>query len=34
MPEVIVIAGGTLVEGAGERRGNLLIEDGRITGSA
>jgi dihydroorotase len=33
MYEVIVIAGGTLVDAAGERRGDLLIEDGRITGA-
>ncbi|HWD25167.1 MAG TPA: dihydroorotase, partial [Acidimicrobiales bacterium] len=34
MPEVIVVSGGTLVDDAGERRGDLLIEDGSITASA
>src|SRR5277367_5495893 len=30
MREVILVAGGTLVDEAGERRGDLLVENGRI----
>jgi dihydroorotase len=34
MGEVIVITGGTVVDADGERRGDLLIADGRIAGAA